>query len=302
MARKLKCRFCGSTDIIEKYPANNRDRTGDKTSFFACTNCGFGRHGKIVSCRNCGLVYVAEKLGQKTISTYYEVAEDPLYFAEQPARKITFNHYLDKLEKVFPQKGRLLDVGTNTGLFVRLALDRGWQAQGLEPNRWATKYARDNYHIKLVNKPFTKHIFAPASFDVITMWDVIEHFVDPIKELKTIFWYLKPRGIFVFSTVDPHSLMARTMGSRWSWYMEMHRVFFDRPTVRRYLATTGFRKIVLQSHWRHLSLGYLSTRLAAVSPRISNISSKIIAKAGLDSLIVPYYANDLYDCFAFKSS
>lgn len=267
---------------------------------FTCTNCGFGNHGRIIECQNCGLVYVDEKLGQKKISTYYEVAEDPLYFAEQPARKITFGHYLNRIEKVFPSKGKLLDVGTNTGLFVRLALDRGWKAQGLEPNRWAVDYAQKNYHLKLVTKPFKKGIFKPESFDVVTMWDVIEHFVDPVEALNNIYWYLRPGGVFAFSTVDPHSLFAKTMGTRWSWYMEMHRVFLGRSAAKRYLQLAGFKNLIFQPHWRYLSLGYLTTRLVAVSPTLSTYSQRFVKTAHLDKKIVPYYANDLYDCYAFK--
>lgn len=293
------CRFCGDKSLALFFK-ENKSLNDKQLSEFTCTNCGFGIHGPIVKCGSCGVIYVDEKIEQEQISTYYEVAEDPLYFAEQKAREITFRNYLKKLEKVFSSKGKILDVGTNTGLFVRLALNKGWEASGIEPNKWAVEYAKKNYGIDLINKPFEKGVFEKESFDVITMWDVIEHFTNPAEEMKKVYWYLKKGGVFALSTIDPESFLARLMGTKWSWYMEMHRVFFTRKTAEFYLKKTGFNKIIFKAHFRNLSLGYLSTRLAAVNPWISNLAGKVIRYLGLSKFIIPYYANDLYDCYAFK--
>lgn len=219
---------------------------------------------------------------------------------EQPARARTFKHYLKRLERLFPRKGKLLDIGTNTGLFVKLAIDSGWQAEGLEPNRWAVKYAREKYGIKIIAKPFEDNIFPRDSFAVITMWDVIEHFTDPVAEMKRVYRYLRPGGLFAFSTIDPKSSLAKIMGTKWPWYMEMHKVFFPVSAARHYLRSAGFQKIIFRPHFRFLSAGYLASRLAAVNATMARGVRKIISNAGLEKLIVPYYANDLYDCFAFK--
>lgn len=290
------CRFCKSNTVTLLFAPNNKAVDKKRIADYACTNSAFGVHGPIVKCSACQIIYVEEKITQKQVSTYYEVANDPLYFAEQEARRITFMKYLKKL----PKKGKLLDIGTNTGLFVKLALDNGWNAVGLEPNKWAVEYAFKNYSIKLINKPFKKNVFAKNSFDIITMWDVIEHFTNPGGEIKKVFWYLKPGGVFAFSTIDPDSLLAKAMGTKWSWYMEMHKVFFNKTATKYYLEKAGFKKIVFSSHFRNLSLGYLATRLEAISPVLSKIAIKLISILQLSKTIVPYYANDLYDCYAFK--
>lgn len=293
------CRFCGKKSWVILYGANKE--TAVKHAFeFSCTNCGFGSHGVIIKCQGCGIIYVDEKISQEKVSTYYEVAEDPLYFKEQKAREMTFKGYLRSLEKFFPKKGKLLDIGTNTGLFVKVAKDHGWDAVGLEPNIWGAKYAKENYHLNLINKSFKKGVFPKNSFEVVTMWDVIEHFTDPVEKIDLVFDYLKPGGMFAFSTIDPESLLAKTMGTKWSWYMEMHKVFFTRPVVKHYLEKTGFSKIYFKPHFRRLSLGYLSSRLLAVNPILASDSGKIVEALGLAKTIVPYYANDLYNCFAFK--
>lgn len=293
------CRFCKHQTVSKVFPANKKDRQ-IYAKQFACTNSGFGIHGAIVRCQHCQIVYVDEKISQQEISTYYEVADDPVYFSEQGAREKTFKNYLKKLETIFPQKGKLLDIGTNTGLFVKLARDNGWDAIGLEPNRWAVQYAKKNYDVDLVNKPFSKGLFRKNSFSVITMWDVIEHFTDPPVEMKKVYDYLAPGGVFAFSTVDPDSLLAKVMGTKWSWYMEMHRVFFNQVSAKYYLEKAGFKNIIFRPHWRYLSLGYLATRFQAVSPALSVLAQKLFSALGLSRTIVPYYANDLFDCYVFK--
>lgn len=294
-----RCKFCQQTGLELLFEANQTEK--EKTpAAFACTNCGFGRHGRIVKCRQCNLVYVDEQVSQNKISTYYEVAEDPLYFAEQGARRRTFGNYLYNLEKVYPKKGKLLDVGTNTGLFVRLAMDNGWQATGLEPNHWAVDYARKNYGIKLINKPYERNSFPAESFEVITMWDVVEHFTDPVSELAKVFQQLKPGGVFAFSTVDPESFLAKVAGTKWSWYMHMHKTFFSRKAAEHYLKEAGFSKIIFKSHWRYLSLGYLASRLVAINQKLAAVLAKTVKILRLEKMIVPYYANDLYDGYAFK--
>ncbi len=294
-----KCRFCSKESVVKVFSAN-RNKLGARPSAFACTNCGFGSHGVILKCQSCGIIYVDESISQEKVSTYYEVAEDPLYFKEQKAREMTFKGYLKSLEKVFPKKGKLLDIGTNTGLFVKVAQDQGWDATGLEPNKWGIKYAKENYNLSLINKSFIPGVFPKESFSVITMWDVIEHFTDPVEKIKLVYNYLRPGGMFAFSTVDPESFLAKTMGTKWAWYMEMHKAFFSKPVAKFYLEKAGFKKVTFMTHFRYLSLGYLSSRLLAVNSELANGSKKIVNLFGLTKTIVPYYANDLYNCFAFK--
>ncbi len=293
------CHFCHKSQTSLLYPPTQKEDIKNP-GLFTCTNCGFGIHGLIVKCPACQIIYVDEKIPQSQISTYYEVAKDPLYFAEQSARGKTFTRYLHRLNIIFPKKGKILDIGTNTGLFVKLAKDDGWDAIGLEPNKWAVGYARKNYGISIINKPFEKNVFPESGFDVVTMWDVIEHFTDPVSEIKKVYWYLKSGGLFAFSTTDPESFLAKVMGTRWSWYMEMHRVFFSHFAAKKYLEKTGFQKIIFKPHFRYLSLGYLATRFAAINPKVANILHQIFISTRIAGQIVPYYANDLYDCYAFK--
>lgn len=293
------CRFCQQKTVELLFPSTKSGKA-QKTEQFACTNDSFSEHGPILKCQNCGIFYVGEDISQKKISSYYQIVEDPTYFAEQRAREKTFKNYLKKLEKVFPKKGKLLDIGTFTGLFVKIARAHGWDATGLEPNRWGVEYAKKNYGVNLINKPLEKGAVAPKSYDAVTMWDVIEHFTDPIKELKNVYAFLKPGGIFAFSTVDPESLVGKMRGTSWPWYMEMHRVWLSRGPAEKYLLAAGFKKVIFRPHFRFFSLGYSATRLSQIHPILPKIFIPLGNIFHLNKILVPFYANDLYDCYAFK--
>ncbi len=297
---KNKCKFCKTGELNLIYQANNKNPKKKTADQFACTNCGYGEHGPIVKCANCEIIFVDEPISQQEINDYYKISEDPLYLAEQKARKATFTHYLNKLGKKIGKKGKLLDIGTNTGLFVKVAKDSGWNASGLEPNKEAVAFAKKNFNLDLISKPFEENSIPKESYEVVTMWDVIEHFTDPISELKKVYQTLKPNGVFAFSTVDPESLVAKIRGSSWPWYMEMHRVLLSPKVVEHYLKQSGFKEVTFTPHFRFFSLGYAAKMLGSIHPVLGNVSSKIVNTLGISKILVPFYANDLYDCYAFK--
>ena len=293
------CPFCKTGKVKKLYSAT-KDTQERAVNLFTCTNCGFGKHGPINKCATCGIFYVDDAISQQKISEFYEISEDEVYLAEQNAREATFKYYLSKLKRVAKSKGKLLDIGTHTGLFVKLAREEGFKAVGLEPNKQAVQFAASHYGLDLINEPFEKNTFPPNSLDVITMWDVIEHFTDPVVELEKVYKTLKQNGVFAFSTVDPESLVARIWATRWPWYMEMHRVFLSERTARFYLTKVGFKKIIFKPHFRFFSLAYAANRFMMVNSLVSTIASRIAKIPHLGKVLVPYYANDLYDCYAFK--
>lgn len=297
--KNMPCRFCGKSSVKKVFDRTNNSDKKDP-ALFTCTNSGFGKHGEIVRCLNCDIYYVNDATDQNEITSYYEVCDDPIYFSEQKAREKTFNHYLDSLENIFKRKGRLLDIGTNTGLFMKVARDRGWEVFGVEPSKSSVAFAKKTYHLDIVNSDYKKSLFQENYFDVICMWDVIEHFNDPVKEIEKVYYHLRPGGMFVFSTVDPTSRLARIMGTNWPWYMEMHRIFLSEKSAKYYLEEVGFENVTFKAHWRFLSSKYFASRLAAVSKPLSKFLEALLSKSAIGKISIPYYANDLYNCFCTK--
>jgi 2-polyprenyl-3-methyl-5-hydroxy-6-metoxy-1,4-benzoquinol methylase len=298
----VHCNLCGADDTIVHYPSTIKEHAAEgEWKAYACTHSGYGRHHTIVQCRECSLVYTNPRLDPHDIADTYEAVEDPLYLEEREGRVLTFEHHLKPLERVAgPSGGRpLLDVGCHVGIFVEIAARHGWDAWGLEPSRWAVEQAQAR-DLHVVQGTLDTADLPEAHFDVVTMWDVIEHLTDPRGVLKQVYRLLKSQGLVVVHTIDIDSLFARLMGARWPWLMEMHIYYFSRRTLRAMLEKCGFEVISDKPQGRYLRLGYLMNRVGALMPFVGRPAEWIVTRMGLRGVAVPVNLGDLFTVYARK--
>jgi 2-polyprenyl-3-methyl-5-hydroxy-6-metoxy-1,4-benzoquinol methylase len=295
----VRCNFCGADDVALRYPSTIEHEADWRA--FRCTHSGYGTHPPIVQCQRCGLVYTDPRPDGSDILETYEAVEDPLYIEEREGRVLTFKHHLKPLEQLTgPPEGRpLLDVGAYTGVFVEIADQHGWDAWGVEPSRWAVEqaHARD---LQMVQGTLDTADLPEAYFDVVTMWDVIEHLTDPRFALQQAHGLLKPGGLLVVHTIDIESLFARLMGPRWPWLMEMHIYYFSQRTLRAMLEKCGFRVLSDKPQGRFLRLGYLMNRVGALVPLLGRPAERLVTWLGVRSLAVPVNLGDLFTAYARK--
>lgn len=301
--RLVPCNLCGSDDNRELYPSTlPESHHPEPGSAFNCTSPDYGRHYRIVQCTKCGFIYANPRSNPSEVLDAYISVEDPLYIEEQEGRRRTFKKHLEPLHQITGEPGgrKLLDVGAYTGIFVNVARAAGWQAEGIEPSHWGVaQAAKAGNPVK--QGTLASDGFEPESFDVITMWDVIEHFDDPSQELNRAFNLLKPGGVIVVHTIDVGSLTARLMGERWPFLMEMHIVFFSRATLRAMLERVGFTYIRDHTQGRYLRLGYLAGRVtAAFGIWVGKPLEKLISALGLAGTPVPINTLDLFTAYARK--
>jgi SAM-dependent methyltransferase len=232
----------------------------------------------------------------------YQAVEDPLYVKERTGRVLTFEDHLKPLERIAgPPAGRpLLDVGCYTGVFVEIADKHGWQASGIEPSRWAVQEAQTR-GLRVVQGTLQDAALPEAAFDVITLWDVIEHVMDPRGTVESAYRLLKPGGLIVLHTIDIDSLFARLMGRRWPWLMEMHLFYFSRRTMRAMLESCGFEVVRDRPQGRYLRLGYLMSRLRALAPVVGGPGEWLVARLGMRGIAVPVNLGDLFTAYARKT-
>mgnify|MGYP001112183930 CR=1 FL=1 len=296
------CNLCGADDTVSRYPCTVEENPGEGDwSAFACTHAGYGQHHTIVQCKQCGLVYTNPRPSRHDILDTYEAVEDRLYVEEREGRVLTFEHHLKPLEHLTgPPAGRpLLDVGCHTGVFVEIASLHGWNAWGVEPSRWAVKRAQER-ELHVVQGTLRTADLPQAYFDVVTMWDVVEHLADPRGALQQLYRLLKPGGLAVVHTIDIDSLFARAMGARWPWLMEMHIYYFSQRTLRAMLEKCGFQVLDDHIQGRYLRLGYLMNRVGALMPLVGRPAEWLVTKLGLRGLAVPVNLGDLFTAYARK--
>jgi SAM-dependent methyltransferase len=297
----VACDLCGSTETRPRFPGTLPDDAPLRASeAFRCTDSGYGRHHAIVQCLKCGLVYTNPRLeGTRILDTYIAV-EDPLYLEEREGRVLTFERHLRPLEKLKPPPGRLLDVGASTGVFVEIAGRHGWDAWGLEPSRWAVSEAR-RQGLQMIEGTLESVELPDTSYDVVTLWDVIEHVTDPFAEIQRVYRLLKPGGLLAVHTMDIDSLFARAMGGRWPWLMEMHIYYFSRRTLTMMLNKAGFKVIRAAPQGRYLRLGYFATRLGGLLGQPpGRVLRALFDLLHVSQVAIPINLGDLFTAYAVK--
>jgi 2-polyprenyl-3-methyl-5-hydroxy-6-metoxy-1,4-benzoquinol methylase len=300
----VRCNLCGGEEGQPRFPNTingfEEEIESDGTHAFRCTHSGYGRHHAIVECRNCSLVYTNPRPHAQEILDSYFTVEDELYQQERDGRLLTFERHIGPLEKLKKPPGRLLDVGAYTGIFVEVAGNHGWDAWGIEPSRWALAQARAR-GLQMIEGTLDSGGLPDASFDVVTMWDVIEHVSDPLSVLEQAHRLLGPGGIVVVHTMNLDSLFARLLGGKWPWLMEMHIYYFSRRTLRAMLEKAGFAVLEIQTQGRFVRFTYLATRIGALlGAPIGRALGGLAKAAGVGAMPVPINLGDLMTAFAVK--
>ncbi len=297
--KAARCNLCGADDWRIRFPARGNHTSGPDVDAYKCTSAGYGSHLQIVECRQCGHVYSNPRYDASELLEAYSDVEDDTYIVERAGREKTFAKHLKSLEK-FTGSGSnrdLLDVGAYIGVFVEIALANGWQAMGIEPSQWAIDFAHQK-GLPLVQGTLDAPEIQGRRYDVITMWDVIEHLDDPAAELDKSFRLLRPGGLVAVHTMDIDSPIARVMGGRWPWLMDMHIHYFSQDTLIRFIKKSGFEILWSGSQGRYLSLGYLASRVQGMSKPLGSLANIAVNFMGSGEVLVPVNLGDLITVYA----
>lgn len=165
----------------------------------------------ISQCAQCGLLATTHFVTRaKRPDGLYDVDDKDFrdYCLQyQPSRLSTYSRILPQLEP-FRYTGRLLEIGSGYGDFLKLASAANWNAQGVEISDYCCRVARRQGCGVRQGKLEDFH-FEADSFDVIALWDVIEHFTEPDEIIARCSRLLRPGGALVMRTPDARALAPR---------------------------------------------------------------------------------------------
>jgi len=203
---------------------------------------------RVVQCKNCGLVYVNPRPTQETLIGLYNDyhqrnGKDEHTWAR--LMKMNFRNVSALLNRMFPEKGKILDIGCGYGHFITLMKNYGWTASGIEPSSRTLGYAKSK-GLVVFETTIDDAIFPESSFDVVTAFYVLEHLFDPLSALKKILAMLRPRGVVILRV--PHSTPIVKFLDLFNikntlYDLPFHMYDFSPNTIRRLLEKAGFSSI-----------------------------------------------------------
>ena len=180
------------------------------------------------------------------------------YDGDKLAMAPTFHAYLSRMEAALGGTGELLDIGAATGFFLHLARQRKWQVRGIEVSASAAQMARSK-GLDVLTGPVENCNWPPASFDAVSMWDVIEHMADPHAAMDHVQRMLKPGSVLAVNTPDCGSFFSRLLGLKWHLIIPPeHLNLFSRQSLRLLLERHGFEILDLARVGKTFTIQYVS--------------------------------------------
>lgn len=207
---------------------------------------------QFVRCEQCGMLRQNPRLDWDQLAAYYP--KDYISHGEQLDPSVSgfrrfekrYGHWKRvRLVNKFKPAGKWLDIGCGSGLNLQEAqFWKRWDLYGLEPVASMATYVQERLGIPVFNTNLEEFSCHEGEFDIVTMWDVLEHLPYPVEALEQVGRLLKPGGLLVLSTPNLESLDRQWFRSAWIGYdLPRHLYLFPRNLLRETLHRKGFNVI-----------------------------------------------------------
>ena len=225
-------------------------------------------HGR---CRDCGLIFVTPVLKDERVLKHYQ-SESSWVRVLQSGPQIELDRlkYAYGLDLAGPHLSgeSVLDVGAGTGLFLKTARDMGLDPVGLELHLENAAALRDE-GFTVIDRPLEEADLESGTFDLISLWEVLEHIIHPARLLNEIHRALKPGGVLLILVPNADALSARILHEKSGAFGgHSHVNFFNSQTLSRLLAQTGFS--VLEVETIITELGAINNHLGFEDPYLGD--------------------------------
>lgn len=221
----------------------------------------------VFECDHCHLLFTAPRPASEALGAYYKSDQ---YYSHQE-NKHGFIPKLYETVKSFNlrhkvhlatsdlKQGSVLDIGCGVGDFLLYMKKEGWQVVGMEPDSDAQTVAEKRLGFRPLS-PSDYPTLAHASFDLITMWHVLEHVEDLHFQLDELYRLLKPGGRLLLALPNYQSFDAHYYQAFWAaWDVPRHLNHFSSDTIRAIVSSKSFKPIDIQKlKWDSFYISYLS--------------------------------------------
>ena len=234
-----KCKICNSKDIYHKFSKNNY---------------------KIFKCKSCGIEFVNPLPSRQVLQDYYSKTSyhtGERYRTDKMTKGGTriWVKRLKEIQALGYRNGHILDVGCATGLFLQKAKNAGWAIKGLELSKNAAETSKKLLGKDKIEQVDLLQFNTTDVFDVVTMWALLEHVIEPLDYIQKITELLKPNGLLAISTPNLHSLSRNLLRNQWKYYNPPEHLFYFTPKLlKEILFNNGYNKVRMKTNFNYVSL------------------------------------------------
>jgi len=282
------------------------DLCGDSEAHPLYTNADWRLPGldafALVQCARCGLIYLNPRPTPQAIGAFYPqeyapfrpAIEDERWALMRWMRRRKMQRRRALVERYSGlRRGRVLDVGCATGLFLHEMALGGWEAFGVELTPSAADYARKRFGLEIFTGQLEEAAFPAEAFDAVTFWDVLEHTFSPRRTLERSAALLKPGGLVAINIPNWESFERRIFGGQWIGLdPPRHLYVFPRRALTALLEQSGFEVV----GWETAMPPYFAFAISAEqwlsvrSPALGVAAGSLLRLPGMRLLFEPYFA------------
>ena len=210
----------------------------------------------ILECQDCGIYLLSPKISTKEMEKYYPedyicyqeaIEDDPKLFSRlnrKGALRKRCRIVTNRIEK----PGKILDIGCATGIFLEGMKKRGWMVKGVEPNQGAAQYAKKRFGLDVFCGYLPDANLQNETYDVVTIWDVLEHVPDTHQLMNEIYRVLKPGGIVIATLPNGKAWERFIFDTYWvGWEIPRHYRTHTPATITAFLKEKSFDEIEIFS-------------------------------------------------------
>ena len=201
-------------------------------------------------------------------------------FLFNPLTELSYHKVLDLFTKNTSGKS-ILDVGCGKGDFVYAGVKEGWNVNGIELSQEAVDIA-EKFLLPIRKVDFFSSEIRPASYDVVTMFEVLEHLPNPVNFIVRAAEIVKPGGLIYLTTPNYNSFDRRLQGIYWPVIHREHLTYFT-PQILHEIIIKNTNLTILQSETRNISIQSLH--------RLKNIF-QLKKKTTKENLIFPIQSTE----------
>ena len=256
------CVLCGQTDAEVIYEAMAPQRFGASDPVFG-----------LVRCRGCGLTFLSPRPDPAEMGAYYP---NSYYLSLSPGTaSLKKKSYLRRIYNYYSPSyyyrirsqlaivrrqcgervGKVLDIGVGDGCFLEHMRELGWQVEGTDFSPEAARRTSERLGGNTIHVGQIEHLdLNDHGYDLVTLWDVLEHLYQPLDTLRRVHSLLKPGGVLLVNVPNLASLESRLLGRDWGHLdIPRHLFHFTPSSLRKIFETAGFGEVRLTTAYRTLT-------------------------------------------------